>query len=388
MKILHIIASADPSSGGPIEGILRQYEATKHRAEREIVTLDEPEAPFLQQLSPKVHALGARRVRGGPLGYYGYSPDLIPWLKRNISRFDRIVVNGIWNYSTFAASQVLPKCGKPYFVFTHGMLDPWFKHRYPLKHLMKQCFWLFCEGPLLASARSVLFTTKEEEVLSNGQFLGWPYKSKVVSYGTRRPPSAANVSGHEFDAAVPDLNGRPYFLFLSRLHEKKGCDLLVDAFSAFAKVNPSYHLVMAGPDQGGLAGALQLRAEAAGVADRIHWPGMLQGDAKWAAYYGAEAFILPSHQENFGIVVAEALACDTPVLISNRVNIWREVLESEAGLVEDDTASGTERLLNRFISLPPEARANMSNNAKYLFREQFDIEKNAQTTLDWIQANG
>ena len=75
---------------------------------------------------------------------------------------------------------------------------------------------------------------------------------------------------------------------------------------------------------------------------------MLQGDAKWGAFYAAEVFALPSHQENFGVAVAEALACGTPVLISNKVNIWQEIAEDGVGLVEEDDLEGTTRLLERW----------------------------------------
>ena len=114
------------------------------------------------------------------------------------------------------------------------------------------------------------------------------------------------------------------------------------------------HLVIAGPDEEGLKPELLSLASEAGVSDRVHFPGMLQGDAKWGAFYAAEAFVLPSHQENFGVAVAEALACGTPVLISNQVNIWREIAEDGVGLVEDDDLAGTMRLLERWRDLPPE----------------------------------
>jgi hypothetical protein len=82
----------------------------------------------------------------------------------------------------------------------------------------------------------------------------------------------------------------------------------------------------------------------------VHAVDMLSGAAKWGALYGCEAFVLPSHQENFGIAVVEALACGKPVLISDQVNIWREIVEDGAGLVEGDTEEGVEKLLRNFLS--------------------------------------
>src|SRR5262249_60464072 len=101
--------------------------------------------------------------------------------------------------------------------------------------------------------------------------------------------------------------------------------MMIEPLAGVAAEEPRLHLLMAGPDQTGWVRQLKTRAEALDVADRITWPGMLQGDAKWGAFYCSEAFMLPSHQENFGISVAEAIGCGLPVLISDKVNIWREV---------------------------------------------------------------
>src|SRR6202043_4224766 len=113
--------------------------------------------------------------------------------------------------------------------------------------------------------------------------------------------------------------------------------------------------------------SLQALAGRLGVADRIHWPGMLLGDAKWGAFRAAEAFVLPSHQENFGIAVAEALACGRPVLLSDKVNIAEEIAEDGAGLMELDTAGGTERLLTRWIEMPAAERQAMGVRASECF---------------------
>lgn len=119
----------------------------------------------------------------------------------------------------------------------------------------------------------------------------------------------------------------------------------------------------------------------AGIADRVHWPGMLTGDAKWGAFYASEAFILPSHQENFGIAVAEALSCGRPVLLSDKVNIAEEIANDQAGFMEQDTAEGTLRLLERWISTTPETRATMAQKAILCFQQRYDMRENAKTIM-------
>jgi len=107
----------------------------------------------------------------------------------------------------------------------------------------------------------------------------------------------------------------------------------------------------------------------------VHFPGMLQGDAKWGAFHSAGAFALPSHQENFGIAVAEALACGTPVLISNKVNIWRDILEDGVGLVEEDDLEGTCRLLQRWRAMPAAKRAEMAAKCRPSFQSRYDMKQ-------------
>ena len=338
----------------------------------------------------QVHALGEELpplLNWGFLRHYGYTRRLIPWFQRHAADYDAIIVNGLWNFSTFAAAMSLPGRKTPYFVFTHGMMDPWFKRTYPLKHFAKLIFWLLCEGRLLAGARKVFFTTEEERQLAHGQFPFWRYKEEVVGYGTAAPPPETPEQAAAFHAAVPKLGGRPYLLFLSRIHRKKGCDLLVEAFGKIAGEHPDLQLVVAGPDQDRLVAALSDRATALGVGDRIHWPGMLEGDSKWGGFRGAEAFILPSHQENFGIVVAEALACGTPVLISDKVNIWREVEGAGAGLVRPDNAAGTEALLRTWLALSESDQATMRVAALKAFEENFDVATIAPALLKSIEGS-
>jgi glycosyltransferase involved in cell wall biosynthesis len=237
---------------------------------------------------------------------------------------DLVIIEGIWQYHAFATWRALRVTGIPYFVYPHGMLDPWFKRTYPLKHLKKWAYWPWADYRVLRDAQAVLFTTEQERLLARQSF--WLYQANevVVGYGTSAPPGDAEQQRELFLSRFPQLRGQRILLFLSRIHPKKGVDLLLEAFAAVASSDPRLQLVIAGPDQVGWQAQLQQRAAALGIADRITWPGMLSGDLKWGAFRAAELFCLPSHQENFGIVVAEALACGLPVTIAEPVNIASE----------------------------------------------------------------
>lgn len=380
MRVLRIISSANPEHGGPIEGVRRVGSALSALGhEQQVATLDPPDAPWIKDADFPIIALGEKAITvamGPPPLWrrFGYSPRAVPWLRTHASDFDVAIVSGLWNYATMAARRALVGGALPYVVFTHGMLDPWFKRTYPVKGLAKQAIWPFNEGPLLAHAEAVLFTSEEERQLARGAFYPYRAKERVVGYGTADVTGDAASQVEAFRAACPALGSRRFLLFLSRIHEKKGCDLLVGAFADLAGANPEVDLVVAGPDQVGLREELQGVAAARGVAERIHWPGMLAGDAKWGAFRSCDAFVLPSHQENFGIVAVEAMACGRPVLTTDKVNIWREIERDGAGLIASDDAVGVTSLLTRFLSLPDEDRREMGVSSRTCFLNHFHID--------------
>jgi glycosyltransferase involved in cell wall biosynthesis len=345
----------------------------------EVVTLDDPASNFLASYGLPVHALGPSKSS------YQYNPRLVPWLHDHARAYDAVVINGLWQYHSFGAWRVLHRMKVPYFVFTHGMMDPWFKSAYPLKHLKKWLYWPWAEYRVLRDATAVLFTSEDEGLLARQSF--WLYKAReeVVAYGTRTPPNNAEVLREHFYVRHPELRGKRVLLFLSRIQEKKGCDLLVEAFSKVVAQDSNLHLLMAGPDQTGLVAKLQAQAQRLGIADRITWPGMLQGDMKWGAFYISEAFVLPSHQENFGIAVAEAMGCGLPVLISDKVNIWREIEMDGAGIVNADTVEGTEKTLRQWLSKDVESRKNMAKQAKVSFDRRFTVDAMAKSLIEVIK---
>jgi glycosyltransferase involved in cell wall biosynthesis len=379
MKILHVISSVDPKGGGPIEGVNQLCQVHRELGvDVEICSLDPPDAEWVYNSQTKVHALGP--VNKG----YAYSKHLVPWLKAHAHKYDAVIVDGLWQYVGFAVWRVLASTETPYYVFTHGMLDPWFKHTYPLKHLKKWLYWPWAEYRVLRDARKVIFTCEDERLLARESF--WLYKVNevVTAFGVGNPPANEDDLSAKFLAQYPELKGTRILLYLSRIHVKKGCDLLIEAFAKIAQRDESLHLVMAGPDQIDWVSKLKAQAEALGIAHRITWPGMLQGDMKWGAFYSAEVFCLPSHQENFGIVVAEALACGKPVLISNKVNIWREIEADEAGLVADDTLAGTTKNLDRWLSMNQQEFDAMKARTTCCFANRFHVQRAAERLLEII----
>jgi len=184
-------------------------------------------------------------------------------------------------------------------------------------------------------------------------------------------------------------------LFLGRLHPKKGLDDLLHAFSSLTENEggQAWVLVIAGSASGTGVGETyehELRALASNLCALgvVVFTGMLQGDAKWGAMLSSSAFILPSHQENFGIAVAEALACGRPVLISDKVNIWREIINNGAGIVEADTEAGTLALLRRWMEMPDQDKDTMGKKARDCFEERFEITQAVKGLVAAISGTG
>lgn len=380
MIVLHILPSVDPKDGGPMEGVKqygRRFEEMGHHVE--VLTLDDPAAPCVAEFPLKVHAIGPA------MGSYRYTPKLVQWLETHARDYDAIIVNGLWQYHGFGAWRVLHRLQIPYFVFTHGMLDPWFKHTYPLKHIKKWLYWPWAEYRVLRDARAVLFTCEEERLLARKSFWLYKVREAVINYGTGLPPNNGKTLKKIFYESYPALRKKRVLLFLSRIHEKKGCDLLIEAFAKVANQDANLHLLMAGPSHPDLLNKLKSLAERLGIAERITWPGMLQGDMKWGAFYASEAFVLSSHQENFGIAVAEALGCGMPVLISDKVNIWREIAADGAGIVNSDTLEGTEKTLRQWLAMTANGRHKMAKQAKATYDQRFTVDAMAKSLMTTIE---
>jgi glycosyltransferase involved in cell wall biosynthesis len=374
MKILQVIHSLNPQAGGTTEAVKQLSAAlVRQGIEVDVMTLDAPDAPWLVDFPFPLFALGPGRSS------YGYHPQVVPWLVSHADAYDLIVVNGLWQFGNFAVWMASRKTKVRYAVFPHGMLDPWFKRRYPLKHLKKWLYWPWGEYRVLRDADAVLFTSEEERLAARKSFWLYRCREKVIGFGIDAPTADRDASRQVFLNQFPELAGKRFFLFLGRMHEKKGCDLLLRAFRHLASgAGNDLRLVMAGPHDSDYGEEMLRLAHELELDRQVTWTGMLGGDLKWGAFHAAEAFVLPSHQENFGVSVVEALACGRPVLISDQVNIWRQVSADGAGLVEKDDLAGTIRLLERWLSLDSVEQERMAARAKSCFEQRFHMAKVAR----------
>lgn len=381
MRILHVINSLDPFVGGPRENVasIGGYLASIGHTVEVASCSDTADCSWLQDYPVRVHPLGPGYLR------YSYSPRLVPWLREHIQKFDAAIINGLWQYQGFGAYSVLRHKALPYFVYTHGMLDPWSRKAYPGKYLKKLLYWTAFEYRLLRDASGVFFTSHEESQLARQYFPYWKWKEFIVGAGIAAPPAGDYLSQRVLEA-FPNLRDKRIVLFLGRIHEKKGLDLLIRALPKLHSEDSRLHLLIAGAGEAHYFRRLRNLAQELGVAENITWTGLVQGDVKWGLFRLAEVFALPSHQENFGISVVEALASRTPVLISNKVNIWREIHQDGAGFICDDNLESTIRELTKWRKLTNEQIAVMRDRALDCFRTRFHASVAARNVESAIEA--
>ncbi len=368
MKILRVISSVNPACGGPVNGLINSTRELLLKGHNiDILSLDAPLSEWVSDFEFPLVTFKSI------LGTYSYSNKFFSWLDNNVAKYDVVIIHGLWQFHSYATAKACVQHTIPYVVFTHGMLDPWFNLNNKLKTFKKNIYWKLLEQFVIKNANKVLFTSQEECKLARKSFSPYCANERVVAYGCSQIPGSAREFKQAFNLSFPELKNKKIGLFLSRIHEKKGIDLLINALAELPDIDEDFVLAIAGPDSNGLKEKLQAQSVKLGIDNRIVWLGMVTGDVKWGAYYAADFFILPSHQENFGIVVAEALSTSTPALITNKVNIWHEIERSDAGFVGNDDLQGIKQILIKWFKLSNSEKKDISKRANSCYQANFSI---------------
>jgi glycosyltransferase involved in cell wall biosynthesis len=259
-----------------------------------------------------------------------YSRPLANWLDAHVAEFQVVHIHAIFSHSCLAAAGACRRRGVPYIVRPLGTLDPWSLQQ---KAVRKRVLWHMGVKRMLGAAAAIQYTTVSEQLLAEAPLR--LQRGVVIPLGVDEGLFSAPFLADSFREQHPGIGSHPYVLVLGRLHPKKGLELFLDVFldATSASEQHAWRLVVAGDGDPEYVAKLKQLAHQRGTGERIVFTGWLGGNDKVGAIQGAAVLALPSRQENFGLVVAEALACGVPVLITDHVNLAREVEASGSGWV-------------------------------------------------------
>lgn len=378
MQIAHVITSLDPAAGGPPMVVMRLAAAQASLGhDVSVICYDVPEAADAIDRSykdiPHIGRVAIRNLEPGGSPERVLGLGMGRKLRPMIAACDWVQLHGVWETMLRVASSVARGLGKPYVVMPHGMLDAWCMSQ---KRVKKQIAMLLAYRRMLEHAAYLHVLNRDEE--ASIQQLGLTAPTRVIPNGVYVEEIEPLPEPGGFREAHPDLGDAPYVLFLSRLHHKKGLDYLAEAFSIMARSDASVRLVVAGPDEGA-RDPFEQAVASADLTERVHLVGPIYGSAKYQALVDAACFCLPSRQEGFSIAITEALACGTPVVISEACH-FPEVAEAEAGCVLPLDA---QRFADAMLELigQGEGHTEMGDNARRLVKQRYTWQKIAEQSI-------
>jgi glycosyltransferase involved in cell wall biosynthesis len=341
MKVLHVIPSVSETSGGPSQAIFPMCRALRdHGIEVVLATTDHELGVSSSNFQASGSQSAIRHFNDVPTIFFPaqagssfkYSRPFSAWLNDNVSQFDVVHIHAVFNHACIAAARACRENKVPYIVRPLGTLDPWSMKQKPLR---KRVFWHAGIKKILSAAAAIHYTTRAEQQ-SVETSLGLNHGA-VVPLGIEMQSTEPARAQEQFSEHFPELCGQPYVLVLSRLHPKKGLEVLVDAFLSLMQ-QPEFQavrLVLAGEGEASYVQMLKRKVENRHAAQSILFPGWLSGEKKDAVLRNASLLALPSHQENFGVCVIESLTCGVPVLISPHVNLAEQIETAGAGWVAE-----------------------------------------------------
>ena len=345
LRVLHVIPALAPRYGGPSTAALGMCQALRDAGtETLIATTDADGDGRLLLRTGRVTS----EVAGTPAIFFPrqvsesfkWSPGLASWLEAHVAEFDLVHIHAVFSHASLAAGRACRKNGVPYVVRPLGTLDPWSLDRHPRR---KRLLLALGGRRLLSAAAAMHYTAPAEQRLAEER-LPWLPAGVVVPLGV----------GAEFFAAVREPAAAPTVVSLGRLHAKKGLELLIDAWHSLKGRGDlgSWQLVIAGDGESAYVATLRRRAESGPACDQIEFAGWVDGRARVTLLRSASLFALPSHQENFGLALVEAMACGVPAVAAHGVNLAEAIEAAGAGWASATTVDALTRTLARVMTDP------------------------------------
>jgi len=381
LKILQIVPSLSLVYGGPSQMVLGLSTALASLGvEVTVLTTDSNgdigQPPLDVPLEQPVEQNGyqVRYFRCSPFRRYKFSLNLLRWLSRHGKEFDLAHIHALFSPVSTAAAMVARWQKLPYILRPLGTLDPADLRK---KRRLKQVYAALLEGPNLAGAAGIHFTSAQEAKIS--ERFGTHSPDLVIPLGVT-PPVMLPQGQARIRWGVPE--DRSLVLFMSRIDPKKGLNLLIPALERLLGLGVNFHFVMSGmnPQDPDYENKIQEQIQASTLSSHTTITGFVTGELKAALLQDADLFVLPSYYENFGIAVAEAMVAGTPVVISDQVYIWEDVKGAEAGWVGSCEVEALTGLLREALQDAGERQRRGVNAQEYALRN-YSWEAIAQQTI-------
>jgi glycosyltransferase involved in cell wall biosynthesis len=288
----------------------------------------------------------------------GWSWKMLWWVRKNVQSYDVVHIHAMFSTLSSACAAIARRVHVPYILRPLGTLSPYtFANR---KRLLKLAYFRFIDKSLLQKAFAVHYTAEQEAEKAGRLHL--KAQSVVIPIPISNSPQASS-----------DVFNSADVLFLSRLHPKKGLDLLIPAFAAVAKVFPKSTLVVAGSGDPEFEHHVHSLVAANELTSRVRFEGFVEGTEKARLFSRSALFVLPSYEENFGVAIVEALAVGLPVVITKGVDIWRDVLRYGSGVVTDFQQHALEQALMDLLG-NPWRRTQMGEQGQRQVKELYSPE--------------
>jgi glycosyltransferase involved in cell wall biosynthesis len=373
LRILHVLRPVDSDAGRSIEAVCELSTAQfKFGHAIEIVTLGHTIGKRLERLGIPIYGLQNDQ------GSYGYNAKFVRWMKEHAGAYDCVIVHGIWDYCALGTWWALRDSTVPYFVFAHGMLDPWFKTYRPIRHLLRWLYWPWGVYPVLRDAHAVFFLCDDERNRARQAFWIYDCHEFVVrsgSSGISQP--LVDGASEIFLSAHSELRGKRLFTFFADQDPAKGVRALAGAIGWLSERgiwnSQTMRLVIAGSADQAIRVVVEHSANQCGVGHCVYWTGALTESERWGVLRASEVFLRPSSYEISSNSVADALSAGTPVLVSTGVAIWKDLVNVGAGLADEGTSQGCARLLKKWVGLTHDEQAAMRLRARRCYEDRYTL---------------
>ena len=363
MKILHISPSYYPAIkfGGPIQSVhLLNKALVKKGVMVDVLTttagLDSDQSAERKGRWSNLDGVRVKYLNFIGYEHYNFSIPLFFEIRKIIKNYDLVHITAVWNFPVLAGSILGLLKGRPYIIAPHGTL---YKETVEIKSSnIKKIYWTLFAKYYIEKASALHYTTEDEqEKVKN--YLHIKSNSFMV-------PNGIDLSEIDYKEDGLLNSDKKYILSLGRISKKKGFNLLIPAFSKLIR-EYDLNLVIAGPDNEGYKKEVERIVKKENLEERIIFTGLID-DEKWSLYKKALMFVLPSYSENFGMTVVEAMACETPVVVSDKVGIYKEVADAKAGIIVKTEVGSLYKGMKQLVE-NEKLRKAISENGKNLLKK-------------------